>query len=198
MLKEYVIDLRGYDGKLRGLISTGLQKHAFRLGWEGWPCSNSGKVECTDEPVLYFDNDENIRHSSFVDGCLDNTPISPAAFLALTPEDVQDNSGTTSAACTPEKLGFDTSVWDGAPDWATNARVRWTNPDYPEGMNETFSELYTRELPKTRARQIAEKEGYEIAEKYGWNTAARELIVTRIESALNKYAEELKAQVGEP
>ncbi|MFA6258781.1 MAG: hypothetical protein WCX79_03730, partial [Candidatus Paceibacterota bacterium] len=61
-----------------------------------------------------------------------------------------------------------------------------------------FSELYTRELPKTRARQIAEKEGYEIAEKYGWNTAARELIVTRIESALNKYAEELKAQVGEP
>ena len=198
MLKEYVIDLRDYDGKIRELISTGLQEHAFTLGWKGWTVGIPGEVRYTDSDVLYFDNDGIIKHSFLVDDDFDNTPISPAAFLALTPEDVQDNSGTTSAACTPEKLGFDTSVWDGAPDWATNARVRWTNPDYPEGMNETFSELYTRELPKTRARQIAEKEGYEIAEKYGWNTAARELIVTRIESALNKYAEELKAQVGEP
>ena len=195
MLKEYVIDLRGYDGKLRELISTGLQEHGFRLGWI-W--STGKHVHHTRENVLYFDADGEMCHNEYIDNSFNNTPISPADFLALTTEDVQDNSGTTSAACTPEKLGFDTSVWDGAPDWATNARVRWTNPDYPEGMNETFSELYTRELPKTRARQIAEKEGYEIAEKYGWNTAARELIVTRIESALNKYAEELKAQVGEP
>jgi len=196
MQKKYVIDLRGYDGKLRELISTGLQEHSFKLGWKGIPSKNPGKVAYTDEPVLYFDNDENIRHSSFVDGCLDNTPISPADFLALTTEDVKDNSGTASAACTDPKP--EPTIWDGAPDWATHARVRWGKPEYPEGMNETFSELYTRELPKTRARQIAEKEGYEIAEKYGWNTAARELIVTRIESALNKYAEELKAQVGEP
>ena len=90
MLKEYVIDLRGYDGKLRELISTGLQKHAFRLGWIGCPYSNPGKVDCTYEPVLYFDGDAKIRHSSFVDGCLNNTPISPADFLALTTEDVQD------------------------------------------------------------------------------------------------------------
>jgi hypothetical protein len=36
MLKEYVIDLRGYDGKLRELISTWLQGYAYRLGWTGW------------------------------------------------------------------------------------------------------------------------------------------------------------------
>jgi hypothetical protein len=111
MLKEYVIDLRGYDGKLRKLISTGLQEHGFRLGWKGIPSKNPGKVAYTDEPVLYFDNDENIRHSSFVDGCLDNTPISPADFLALTTEDVQDNSGTASAACTDKKPGFEPKQW---------------------------------------------------------------------------------------
>ena len=44
-------------------------------------------------------------------------------------------------------------VWDGAPDWAKIGRVYWTS-GYDK---EAYSKLYHRELPKTRARQIAEK-----------------------------------------
>jgi hypothetical protein len=87
MLKEYVIDLRGYDGKLRELISTGLQKHAFRLGWI-W--STGKHVHHTRENVLYFDADGEMCHNEYIDNSFNNTPISPADFLALTTEDVQD------------------------------------------------------------------------------------------------------------
>ena len=87
MLKEYVIDLRDFDGKLRELISTGLQEHAFRLGWS-W---GTGKnVHYIEENVLYFDADKGICHNDCIDNSFNNTPISPADFLALTPEDVQD------------------------------------------------------------------------------------------------------------
>ncbi len=108
MLKEYVIDLRDYDGKLRELISTGLQEHGFRLGWI-W--STGKHVHHTRENVLYFDADGEMCHNEYIDNSFNNTPISPADFLALTTEDVQDNSGTASAACTNKKPGFEPKQW---------------------------------------------------------------------------------------
>ena len=81
-------------------------------------------------------------------------------------------------------------VWDGAPEWATNGRVYWTN-----GFDkEMYSKLYTRELPKTRARQIAEQEGYRLAEIHGWNAAGKELVTNAMESAIKRYAEELERE----
>jgi hypothetical protein len=83
------------------------------------------------------------------------------------------------------------NVWKNAPEWATSAGVFWENQaQFKRGIGPVF----TRELPKTRARQIAEKEGHGLAEKYGWNTAAKELVTNVMESALNKYAEELEGK----
>lgn len=79
-------------------------------------------------------------------------------------------------------------AWDEAPDDAIQAQITW----FTENGGFTGIKTYTRELPKTRARQIAEQEGHGLAEKYGWNAAAKELVTNRIESALNKYAEELQ------
>ena len=81
-------------------------------------------------------------------------------------------------------------VWDGAPDNAFRSIVNW----YDESRGFIKSKVLTRELPKTRARQIAEQEGHGLAEKYGWNAAAKELVTNKIEAALNKYAEELKGE----
>ena len=83
-------------------------------------------------------------------------------------------------------------VWDGAPDWAKVALVGWYENN--EQKQTLCCKCYTRELPKTRARQIAEKEGHGLAEKYGWNAAAKELVTNVMESALNKYAEELEGK----
>ena len=82
------------------------------------------------------------------------------------------------------------NVWDGAPDWAKIGRVYWTS-GYDE---EAYSKLYHRELPKTRARQIAEKEGRGLAEKYSWNASAKELVTNVMEAALTKYARELEGK----
>src|SRR5678816_2194949 len=48
-------------------------------------------------------------------------------------------------------------VWDGAPEWVNAARVRFFGNDRNDGHSEVFSETYRREIPKTRARQIAEE-----------------------------------------
>ena len=86
-------------------------------------------------------------------------------------------------------------AWDGAPDWAKSARVMWTDTSKNEPANRCdYSPQYTRELPKTRARQIAEKEGHRLAEIHGWNAAGKELVTNAMESAINKYAEELKGE----
>ena len=79
-------------------------------------------------------------------------------------------------------------AWDGAPDDATQAQIEW----YDENDDFTGEITYTREIPKTRARQIAEQEGRGLVEKYGWNAATKELVTNVMESALNKYAEELE------
>ena len=81
-------------------------------------------------------------------------------------------------------------VWDGAPDNAFRSIVNW----YDKSRGFIKSKVLTRELPKTRARQIAEQEGHGLAEKYGWNEAAKELVTNKIEAALNKYAEELEGK----
>lgn len=82
-------------------------------------------------------------------------------------------------------------VWDGAPEWVNAARVRFFVNDRNDGHSEVFSETYTRELPKTRARIIAEEEGQGLAKKNGWSVAAGALVANVVEAALNKYAEEL-------
>ena len=83
-------------------------------------------------------------------------------------------------------------VQDGAPDNAFRSIVNW----YDKNRGFIKSKVLTRELPKTRARQIAEQERYGLAEKYGWNEAAKELVTNKIEAALNKYAEELEGRNG--
>lgn len=82
-------------------------------------------------------------------------------------------------------------VWDGAPEWVNAARVRFFVNDRNDGHSEVFSETYRRELPKTRARIIAEEEGQGLAKKNGWSVAAGALVANVVEAALNKYAEEL-------
>jgi hypothetical protein len=75
-------------------------------------------------------------------------------------------------------------VWDGAPEWANAGLVHWTN-GYDK---EASSKLYHRELPKTRARQIAEEIGAALeAPRY---TTRIEII----EKLLKKYAEELEGE----
>ena len=81
-------------------------------------------------------------------------------------------------------------VWDGAPEWADRADVSY-NGNVKGNINIS---TYTRELPKSRARQIAEKEGHRLAEIHGWNAAGKELVTNAMESAINKYAEELKGK----
>ena len=79
-------------------------------------------------------------------------------------------------------------VWDFAPEWANVARVRWFKPDYPESMNEVFSKLHTRELPKTRAGEIADEVWREI------NKAVTGYPTDIIRRALTEYAEELEGR----
>lgn len=78
-------------------------------------------------------------------------------------------------------------VWDGAPEWVNAARVRFFVNDRNDGHSEVFSETYRREIPKTRARQIAEEIEKALSTSPRYKTE-----VEIIESALNKYAEELK------
>src|SRR5690606_26720773 len=77
-------------------------------------------------------------------------------------------------------------VWDGAPEWATIGRVYWTS-GYDK---EAYSKLYNRELPKTRARQIAEN----IVHGINGETHGETKDIEYVEGVLNKYAEELEGK----
>ena len=46
-------------------------------------------------------------------------------------------------------------VWDGAPEWATTARVRWTEDR--ESRTWECSKNYARQPKKTKERELAEK-----------------------------------------
>ena len=72
-------------------------------------------------------------------------------------------------------------VWDGAPDNAFRSIVNW----YDKNRGFIKSKVLTRELPKTRARQIAEEVTALV------NRAIDGISVKEIEAVLNKYAEEL-------
>ena len=91
-MKEYKIDLSGYDGKVREVVSEAIQRHAFELGYE-W-CGSWKKEILTNMPYLFFNKDCFITHDGdeiyFEEHC--KTLISAADFLALTPEDVKDEA----------------------------------------------------------------------------------------------------------
>ncbi len=74
-------------------------------------------------------------------------------------------------------------VWDGAPDDATKCRVEFYSPKYAKY---TKGNEYTRELQKTRAREIAEK-----WEKR-WHKVDGKSYADNIEAAILEYAEEIK------
>ena len=90
-MKEYKIDLSGYDGKVREVVSEAIQRKAFELGY-GW--GNGGKsLQLLDVPLLFLDINGFITWGSSKTGSWlngDNAEISAADFLALTPEDVKD------------------------------------------------------------------------------------------------------------
>ena len=73
-------------------------------------------------------------------------------------------------------------VWDGAPDNARRGIVNW----YDKNRGFIKSKVLTRDIPKPRARQIAEEIVDELDSLPRHNTD-----IEVIESILNKYAEEL-------
>ncbi|OPZ46270.1 MAG: hypothetical protein BWY95_01785 [Bacteroidetes bacterium ADurb.BinA104] len=81
-------------------------------------------------------------------------------------------------------------VWDGAPYWVNAARVRFFVNDRNDGHSEVFSETYRRELPKTRARQIAEN----IVHGINGETHGETKDIEYVEGVLKRYAEELKGE----
>ena len=79
-------------------------------------------------------------------------------------------------------------VWDGAPEWAKSARVMWSDTCKNEPANRCdYSPRYTRELPKTRTRIMAE----EIASAHISNT---DDLIDIIEQTINAHREELKGE----
>ena len=75
-------------------------------------------------------------------------------------------------------------VWDGAPEDAVSAVVTWCRSGEIVG-----SVSYNREIPKTRARQMAEEIEKALSASPRYKTE-----VEIIESALTKYAEELEGK----
>jgi hypothetical protein len=75
-------------------------------------------------------------------------------------------------------------VWDGAPEWADRANV-----SYNGNVNSNINiSVYTRELPKTRTRQIAENI------VHGINGGATGKDIEYVEGVLKRYAEELEGK----
>ena len=106
--------------------------------------------------------------------------------------DWQDTVQALATALLEERAKPKDDVWKNAPHWAKGACVIWDDGEGQKFTRLYNSERYTRKPPKTRARQIAEQEGHGLAEKYGWNASAKELVTNVMESALNKYADEIK------
>lgn len=79
-------------------------------------------------------------------------------------------------------------VWDGAPEWAEGACIIWDDGEGQKYTRLYNSERFNRELPKTRARQIAEEVTALV------NRAIEGISVEEVEAVLNKYAAELKGK----
>jgi hypothetical protein len=131
-MKEYKIDLSGYEGKVREVVSEAVQRHAFELGYKGF---NGRQVAShTSMPFLFLNTV--LKGMGYLSDCEasyfeqhEMQEISPADFLALTPEDVQD------APKEPELKPFDRVLVrdDCDGEW----RI-----DFFEGMNKDKDETY--------------------------------------------------------
>lgn len=77
-------------------------------------------------------------------------------------------------------------VFDGAPEDAIQAQITW----FTENGGFTGIKTYSRELPKTRARQIAEN----IVHGINGETHGETKDIEYVECVLTKYAEELKGE----
>ena len=82
-MKAYKIDLSGFTGKVREVVSEAVQKKAFALGYK-WPLQGNA-VSWISDPVLFFESDGNVlRDLDTSDFASDtNTAITAADFLAL-------------------------------------------------------------------------------------------------------------------
>lgn len=76
-----------------------------------------------------------------------------------------------------------TSVWTDAPEWATEASLHWRN----NSGSLLTAKVYTRELPKSPEREIAEK----YADKWDihCDSIEQRRVADVIESAITEYKE---------
>jgi transcription termination factor NusB len=77
-------------------------------------------------------------------------------------------------------------VWGGAPEDAIQAQITW----FTENGGFTGIKTFTRELPKTRARQIAEN----IVRGINDEIYSDPKDIEYVEGVLKRYAEELKGE----
>jgi len=147
-MKEYKIDLSGFDGKVREVVSEAIQRHAFELGYE-WIALGK-KASYKGSPCLFFEKRGDVLQNSTMDGFThySNQLISAADFLALTPEDVQD------APKEPELKPFDRVLVrdDDDDEW---------HIDFFEGMNKDKDEPYTYQCLNSFWRHCIPYEGNE-------------------------------------
>jgi hypothetical protein len=81
-MNSYKIDLSGYTGKVRELVSEAVQKKAFELGY-GW-FSNRSEIKLTDMSWLIFDGEGNISWNDRDSMAGGINLISVDDFLSLT------------------------------------------------------------------------------------------------------------------
>ena len=73
-------------------------------------------------------------------------------------------------------------VWKDAPEWACQTHRVWTDGN---GSQKT-SDLHTRTLPKTRAREIAEETAHTII--FSMSPVGENQIADTVEAGIKKYA----------
>lgn len=80
-------------------------------------------------------------------------------------------------------------VWDNAPDNAIIAKVHFYKRDKVYARPDGMPEVYTRTIPKSPERLIAERRSKVIVST---QMTERELIADQIEAAINEYKESVK------
>ena len=84
-MKAYKIDLSGFTGKVREVVSEAVQRNAFALGW-GWKRDPTPiSISHTECPVLYLESDGVILKDDGISNWSHdpNTAITAADFLAI-------------------------------------------------------------------------------------------------------------------
>lgn len=90
-MKAYKIDLSGFTGKVRELISEAVQKKAFQLGYR-WNCGGT-KVQLQGSAWLDFWADSTLSHCGHDAKCEGHVLITPADFLSLTTAEDEPDCG---------------------------------------------------------------------------------------------------------